>query len=397
MEESDELSKKARPIENDVTEIGENVTTFESLGYFLLSCSFLMFYLGTIGLNLNTYIIISMLLAAWCFKVAWERTSRNMERNLKAGPGYSERLTKWVMRKIGMTIYPSEWGVMIRGGKWEIRYIGTKVYQVFIIIGLISAFQQDNLRPLLIFSMWGSVIYIICRVLAGIPRPKLRMIIRGILGVLVAVIVVIPTMAIMPYYVNAYAKIPESELGAGWALVGYENIEMGMGLVQISFSFYFDQESEEEGYMAFLSVISAKIPEEASEELVKTIDDEMRNGIEEEEITLTENITNQSRKTNQGYNTTYSIYDGTADGNEIEQGGLSYPVTEGTELRYIMESWRVEETNLLVIVTGLAVIKQNEPSTGSDILDEALGINQPDMTNWEEVWNLGTEVVCYQE
>ena len=95
--------------------------------------------------------------------------------------------------------------------------------------------------------MWGSVIYIICRVLAGIPRPALRMIIRGVLGALVATIVVIPTMAIMPYYVSAYAKIPESELGTDWALVGHENIEMGMGLVQISFSFYFDQKSEEEG------------------------------------------------------------------------------------------------------------------------------------------------------
>ena len=382
--------------ESSENRIGENVATFESLAYFLLSVAFLMFYLGSVGMNLNLYIFVSVFLAAVCLKVAWERAARNKEKNLKNGPGYSERIIKWIMQKIGMTIYPSEWGVKINGKKWEIRYIGVKIYQILLLMGLVLTFQQDNLRPMLLFSMWGSMVYIVCRVLAGIPRPALRMIIRGVLGVIVATIVVIPTMAIMPYYVSAYAKIPESELGTDWALVEHENIEMGMGLVQISFSFYFDQKSEEEGYMAFLTVISAKIPEEASEELVKTINDEMRKGIEEEEITLTENITNQSRKTNQGYNTTYDIYDGTADGNDIEQGGLSYPITEGTELRYIMESWRVEETNLLVIVTGLAVIKQNEASTGSDILDEALGINQPDMTNWEEVWNLGTEVVCYQ-
>ena len=382
--------------ESSENQIGENVTTFESLAYFLLSVAFLMFYLGSVGLNLNLYIFVSVFLAAVCLKVSWERAARNKEKNLKNGPGYSERIIKWIMQKIGMTIYPSEWGIEINGKKWEIRYIGVKIYQILLLMGLVLTFQQDNLRPMLLFSMWGSMVYIVCRVLAGIPRPALRMIIRGVLGVLVAIIVVIPTMAIMPYYVSAYAKIPESELGTDWALVEQENIEMGMGLVQISFSFYFDQKSEEEGYMAFLTVISAKIPEEASEELVNTINDEMRKGIEEEEITLTENITNQSRKTNQGYNTTYDIYDGTADGNEIEQGGLSYPITEGTELRYIMESWRVEETNLLVIVTGLAVIKQNEASTGSEILDEALGKNQPDKTNWEEVWNLGTEVVCYQ-
>ena len=42
--------------EKEDVEIGENVTTFESLGYFLLSMAFVMFYLGTLSLNLNLYI-----------------------------------------------------------------------------------------------------------------------------------------------------------------------------------------------------------------------------------------------------------------------------------------------------------------------------------------------------
>ena len=80
--------------EKEDVKIGENVTTFESLGYFLLSMAFVMFYLGTLSLNLNLYIFISILLATICFKVAWERAARNRERNLKAGPGYSERIIK---------------------------------------------------------------------------------------------------------------------------------------------------------------------------------------------------------------------------------------------------------------------------------------------------------------
>ena len=80
--------------EKEDVEIGENVTTFESLAYFLLSVAFLMFYLGSVGLNLNLYIFVSVFLAAVCLKVAWERAARNKEKNLKNGPGYSERIIK---------------------------------------------------------------------------------------------------------------------------------------------------------------------------------------------------------------------------------------------------------------------------------------------------------------
>ena len=391
--------------ESNEDQIGENVTTLESLAYFLLSCAFLMFYLGSIGLNLNLYIFLSVFLAAVCLKFAWERAARNREKNLKNGPGYSERIIKWIMRKIGMTIYPAEWGVKINGQKWEIRYIGVKIYQILLLMGLVLTFQQDNLRPMLLFSMWGSMVYIVCRVLAGIPRPALRMVVRGVLGIIVAAIVVIPTMAIMPYYVNVYAEIPENKIGTsesqGWVLSEYENIEMGMGLVQISFAFYFDEEGEEDGYVAFLTVVSAKIPEGASDDLVEMVDEEMRMAIQNEsEMELTENITNQSRSTKQEYNTTYSIYDGVSDGEEVEQGGLSYPITEGSELRYIIESIRVEELNLLVILSGLAVISKEQVNTGpgpiGDVIDDILGTDTTDMTNWNEVLNLGTEVVCYQ-
>ena len=56
--------------------------------------------------------------------------------------------------------------------------------------------------------------------------------------------------------------------------------------------------------------------------------------------------------------------------------------------------------NLLVILSGLAVISKEQVNTGpgpiGDVIDDILGTDTTDMTNWNEVLNLGTEVVCYQ-
>ena len=268
--------------------------------------------------------------------------------------------------------------------------------------------------PLLQSITIGFSLYLIGRVLAGIPRDKWRMGLRTIGAAFVAMIVIWPCLALIPLYETASVKIPESAIqgdsGNGWKNVMNEYDEYGLGLAASSIVIYADdaedREGNQDGYPALLIVVAIKIPFNLEEEnMLDVLDEQFKEMAIDQEIELDAQIEEGSRVTKQGYDTKYSIYNGTAKTEEFGLGQFNRTVTKGSESRYIGEVWKAPEYNLIVVAMGIAIISEEEinDQTGIDPIDDIIDIipNNPndtmDTQNWEELMGLIPEAVCYDK
>ena len=122
----------------------------------------------------------------------------------------------------------------------------------------------------------------------------------------------------------------------------------------------------------------------------------------EQKIELDTEMESGSRKTKQGYETQYIIYNGTAKTEEWGVGNINYSVTKGAESRYIGEVWKAPEHNLLIVTIGLAMISSENlnDNTGIEPIDNLIEdyipnpIDSTDTKNWEELLELIPEVIC---
>jgi hypothetical protein len=242
------------------------------------------------------------------------------------------------------------------------------------------------------------------------------MIVRTAGAAFVALIIVWPCLALIPLYETASVKIPKSNIqgdsGNGWKSVLNEYDEYGLGLASSSFVLYaddgMDEEENQDGFPALLFIIAIKVPINLEErDMLDVLDEQFKEMAIEQEIDLDSEIDKGSRITKQGYNTQYSIYNGTAKTDEIGLGGYNRSVTEGSESRYIGEVWKAPEYNLIVVAMGIAIISEEEinDQAGYGTIDDGINVvkdiipyNPNDTTNtknWFELLELIPEAVCY--
>ena len=230
----------------------------------------------------------------------------------------------------------------------------------------------------------------------------------------VALTIVWPCLALIPLYETSSVMIPEEYIqgdsGNGWKSVMNEYDEYGLGLASSSFVLYaddgLDEEENQDGYPALLFVIAIKIPFNLEEEnMLSVLDEQFKEMAIDQEIDLDTQIEQGTRVTAQGYNTQYSIYNGTAKTDEFGFGDFNRSVTKGSESRYIGEVWKAPEHNLIVVAMGIAIISEEEinDETGIGPIDDIIDIipNNPndtiDTQNWDELQNLILETVCYDK
>ena len=138
---------------------------------------------------------------------------------------------------------------------------------------------------------------------------------------------IIPCLSIAPLCEPANAVLPsnflDGENGNGWKKSYSQVDEYGLGLASTSIYLYSDDarddDENEDGYPAILFVIVLKIPFEIDETVpLDILDDQFQKMAIEQDIELDNDTLNSgSRKTSQGYDTEYVIYNGTTKTEKI--------------------------------------------------------------------------------
>ena len=257
-------------------------------------------------------------------------------------------------------------------------------------------------------------VYMTGRCLAGIPRPRNRMIARSFVCSLVAVCVILPCLNAAPLFMPANALLSSNfldmESGNGWKKSYSQVDEYGLGLASTSIYLYADdakdKDGNDDGYPAILFVIVLKVPFEIDEAVpLDILNDQFQKMAIEQDIELDAKLESGSRKTSQGYATEYVIYNGTTKTEKIGTDEINYKVTKGSESKYIGEVWKAPEYNLLVVSMGIGIISSEtiNEDTGFEPIDDLVDDLIPNPTdttdekNWNEMLNLIPEIYCYQE
>jgi len=396
----------------EVNIIGENESRLLKLAWISVIISFLFYYLGTFSLRTGFWTIIFAATSFGFFILHRDKRKTNEFRNVKANPGWTLQAWIAILSFMEIPFIEAKWSFKIFDYIIDVKKLGYQLCCACLFLGLLFTHAQASMIPLLQSICIGIPLYLTGKVLAGIPRNKWRMALRTTGAVFVALIIVWPCLALMPLYETSSVMIPKEHIqgdsGNGWKSIVNEYDEYGLGLASSSFVLYaddgMDEEENQDGYPAFLFVVAIKVPFNLEEKnMLSVLDEQFKEMAIDQEIVLDTQIEQGSRMTTQGYDTKYSIYNGTAKTEEFGFGEFTRSVTKGSESRYIGEVWKAPEHNLIVVAMGIAIISEEEinDQTGIDPIDDIIEIipNNPNNTidteNWEELQNLILETICY--
>ncbi len=410
--DADSVDNKVTKLELDL--VGENESRVLKLAWFFAILSFFSYYMGSFRLGTGFWTFLFAATAFGFFILHRDKRKNNEFRNVEAKHGWI--LQAWIALLSFMKIQfiEAKWSFKIFDTKIDVRKLGYQLCCFCLFLGLLFTHTQASMIPVLQSICIGIPLYLTGRVLAGIPREYWRMALRTGGASFIALIIVLPCLALMPFYETSSVMIPREHIqgdsGNGWKSVMNEYEVVGLGLASTSFVLYaddgMDEEENQDGYPALLFVVAIKIPFNLEEEdMLGVLDDQFKEMAIEQEIDLDTKIEQGSRITAQGYNTQYSIYNGTAKTEEFGFGNLNRSITKGSESRYIGEVWKAPEHNLIVVAMGIAIISEEEinDQTGIEPIDDLIDIipNNPndtiDTQNWEELQSLILETICYDK
>jgi len=372
--------------------------------------AFLAYYVGTFGISTRFLIFLFSVSAICSFIIYRDRKITNQYRKVEPKIGLTRQFWNFILNKLNVEIIKAQWRFNFINMNIEVRKLGYYLCCIFLFLGFLVTYSEENMIPLLLGITIGTPAYLIGRALAGIPRSKKRMALRTACCLIIAIMIVIPCLALMPLYESADAQIPTSiinEPEKGWKKSVNQRDEYGLGLLSTTFMLYTDDgkndEGENDGYPALLFIIALKLPFELEEkDAINELDKQFNKMAIEQKIELDTEMESGSRKTKQGYETQYIIYNGTAKTEEWGVGNINYSVTKGAESRYIGEVWKAPEHNLLIVTIGLAMISSENlnDNTGIEPIDNLIEdyipnpIDSTDTKNWEELLELIPEVIC---
>lgn len=397
----------------ELTLVGENESRVLKLAWIFATLSFLSYYMGSFRLGTSFWTFLFAATSFGFFILHRDKRKTNQFRGVEPSHGWT--LSAWIalLEFMNIEYIKANWSFKILDKKFEARQLGYHLFCICIFLGLILTVSQSSMIPLLQGISIGTTLYLIGRVLAGIPRDNWRMGMRATGAAVVAITIVLPCLALIPLYETSSVMIPkgfiQGDSGNGWKNMMDKYDEYGLGLAASSYVLYaddgIDQEENQDGYPALLFVVAIKIPFNLEEEnMLSILDDQFREMAIDQEIDLDSQIEQGSRLTKQGYSTQYSIYNGTAKTEEFGFGQLNRSVTKGSESRYIGEVWKAPEYDLIVVAMGIAIISEEEinEQTGVGPVDDIIDLipNNPndttDIQNWNELLELIPETVCYQ-
>ena len=393
--------------------IGENESRPLTSAWSFAAISFLSYYASSFGAGTGFWTFFLAIISIGFFIIHRDRKKTNEFRGVEPKPGLILQAYQYILNYFKIPVINTRWSFGFYQRTIYVRDLGYQLCCVFLLIGLFITYANKNMIPLLIAITIGIPIYLIGRTLSGIPRSNKRMALRSLSATFVGFLVVIPCLLLMPMYDTATIKVPKSfvqgDSGNGWKNVMNEYDEYGLGLASTTFSLYIDDakdnEGNNDGYPGILMVIAVKVPIDIEEkDMLSELDKQFERMAVDQEIELDSEIDKGSRKTKQGYETQYSIFNGTAKTDSIGFEGYNRTITEGSKTLYVGEVWKAPEYNLIVVAMGIAIISEEEinDQTGIDPIDDFISDIIPDnpndtanMQNWLELLDIIPETICY--
>ncbi len=398
----------------EINIIGENESGPLRSAWISLSFAFLFYYLNSFRDSGNIWLFIFLISALCSYIIYKDRRNTNILRNVEPEDGLIRKGWYFILKKMKIDIIKANYELKVRNHKINIRNLGYVLSSIILLLAFATTHINSNLIPMLFGISLAISLYMTGRCLAGIPRPRNRMIARSFVCTLVSICVILPCTAIAPLCEPTNAFLPpnylDGENGNGWKKSYSQIDEYGLGLASTSIYLYTDDakddEGNEDGYPAILFVIVLKMPFEIDETVpLDILNDQFQKMAIEQDIELDSEIESGNRKTKQGYNTEYVIYNGTTKTEKIGTEEVNYKVTKGSESKYIGEVWKAPEYNLMVVSMGISIISSEtfNENTGfepiDDLVDEIIPnpTNTTNEKNWNEMLELIPEIYCYKD
>ena len=393
--------------------IGENESRPLASAWSFAAMSFLSYYASSFGAGTGFWTFFLAAISIGFFIIHRDRRKTNEFRGVDPKPGLILQAYHYILKYFKVPIINTRWSFVFYQRTIYIRDLGYQLCCIFLLIGLFATYANENMIPLLIAITFGIPIYLIGRILSGIPRSNKRMALRSISAIMIGLLVVIPCLTLMPMYETVSVKVPNSyvkgDSGNGWKNVMNEYDDYGLGLASTTILLYVDDaednEGNSDGYPGILIIVAVKVPIDIEEkDMLAELDKQFARMAVDQEIELDSEIEKGSRYTKQGYETQYSIFNGTAKTDSIGFEGYSRTITEGSKTLYVGEVWKAPEYNLIVVAMGIAIISEEEinDQTGNNLIDELISdiipSNPTDTTNeqnWLELLDIIPETICY--
>ena len=393
--------------------IGENESRPLASAWSFAVISFLFYYASSFGAGTGFWTFFLAAISIGFFIIHRDRKKTNEFRGVDPKPGLITQAYQYILTYFKIPVLNTKWSFEFYKRTIYSRDLGYNLCCLLLFIGLLITHTSENMIPLLTGISIGIPIYLIGRTISGIPRSNKRMLLRCVSAVLVGLIVIVPCLWLMPMYNTASIKVPityvQGDSGNGWKNVMNEYDEYGLGLASTTFSLYIDDaednEGNSDGYPGILMVVAVKVPIDIEEkDMLSELDKQFKRMAIDQEIELDSEIDKGSRITRQGYETQYSIFNGTAKTDSIGFEGYNRTITEGSKTLYVGEVWKAPEYNLIVVAMGIAIISEEEinDKTGIDPIDDIISDlipNNPtdstDVQNWLELLEIIPETICY--
>ena len=400
--------------EIEINIVGENESGPLRSAWLSISFAFLFYYLNSFSDSGSIWLFVLLISALCSYIIYKDRRNTNALRKVKPEDGIIRKGWYFFLKKINIKIIRANYSFRLYNKRVEIRNLGYLLSSIILLMAFTVTHINSNLIPMLFGISLATTVYMIGRCLAGIPRSRNRMIARTIACSLVALCIVIPCLSLTPLYMPANAVLPseflDGETGNGWKKSYSQIDEYGLGLASTSIYLYADDakdsEGNEDGYPAILFIIVLKVPFEVDEAVpLDILNEQFQKMAIEQDIELDSELESGKRKTTQGYETEYIIYNGTTKSEKIGTEEINYKVTKGSESKYIGEVWKAPEYNLLVVSMGIGIISSEtfNEDTGVEPIDDLVDNfipNPADTTNeknWNEMLDLIPKINCYQE
>lgn len=398
----------------EINIVGENESGPLRSAWISLSFAFIFYYLNSFSDSGNIWLFVLLISALCSYIIYKDRRNTNILRDVEPENGLIRKGWYFLLNKLKVKIIKANYSLKVYNTKIEVRNLGYILSSVILLLTFTMTHINSNLIPMLFGISLAISVYMTGRCLAGIPRPRNRMIARSFVCTLVAVCVILPCLNAAPLFMPANAVLSSNfldmESGNGWEKSYSQIDEYGLGLASTSIYLYTDDakdnDGNDDGYPAILFVIVLKVPFEIDEAVpLDILNDQFQKMAIEQDIELDVKLESGSRKTSQGYDTEYVIYNGTTKTEKIGTDEINYKVTKGSESKYIGEVWKAPEYNLLVVSMGIGIISSEtiNEDTGFEPIDDLVDDFIPNPTdttdekNWNEMLNLIPEIYCYQE
>ena len=159
----------------EVNIIGENESRLLKLTWISAIISFLFYYLGSFRLGTGFWTALFAATSFGFFILHRDKRKTNEFRNVKAKSGWTLQAWIFILKSLNFEFIEANWSFKIYDTKIVVRNLGYQLCCVCLFIGLIFTHARASMIPLLQSISIGLFLYLIGRVLSGIPRNKWRM------------------------------------------------------------------------------------------------------------------------------------------------------------------------------------------------------------------------------